>query len=225
MLSPRWLFMGIKGMRSHLAAAWPCNMEGGMKSWVGTRLRWSLQGHSALVGVSVWGWIQLFLLGNYHRLCLTGGETEAGRSCPRQGCSGDVCGLAAAPEWGAFGGDKDSLSGQLDREPEIWGWLSLCQLLTAGNGHHQPRLHRPLSWPGTQAPHAAPAGCASVLPCPQWGQGGCSHMPLALAALESMGLGASWEGAAAPGIGRGQGHCPRRCWFPCQISSPPASHS
>lgn len=39
-------------------------------------------------------------------------------------------------------------------------------------------------------------------------------MPLALAAFESMGLGASWEGAAAPGVGWGQGHCPWGCWFP-----------
>lgn len=68
----------------------------------------------------------------------------------------------------------------------------------------------------TSAPRC-PGRLCQRPPLPSAGTGGgYSHVPLALAAFESTGLGpgASWEGAATPGIGWGWGHSPRGCWSP-----------
>lgn len=56
----------------------------------------------------------------------------------------------------------------------------------AARCRERPPPAKPYSWPGTQAPHATPAGCASVLPCPRRGHGGdtatCHWHPLLLRA-------------------------------------------
>lgn len=177
-------------MRSHLAAAWPCNRgedEALGDGKVGDKAEVILVESSSLGGSLGAGLDVVFFCWEIATsfVLWVGKLRQGGAAQERDALEMHVALPPPTLAWGVFRGDEDSPSGWLGWEAESWGWLSLCQLLATGNGHRQPshsgpfhgREHKHPTPPQPAVPASSPAlsgdgvwPCAAGTRCP-WKHG------------------------------------------------------